>query len=229
MALHALEHCAPIRIHVMQVKDGNTVHSAHALLRPTPSRAYRMAMPVHAPDLDWTVDRALALPSDGNRYEVLDGELFVTPAPSWDHQTILTKLYDHLAIHIRDNQIGWLRWSPADIVFSPRRLVQPDLFVVPWRDGGPPRTWSDVTTLLLVVEVLSPSTARADRHRKRVIYQQQGVPEYWIVDGDARLVERWRPTDERPEILTAAFDWQPRAGLAPIRIDVPQLFEASAS
>jgi len=184
-----------------------------------------MAMPVHVPDLDWTVDRALALPSDGNRYEVLDGELFVTPTPSWNHQTILASLYDHLIGYVRGNQLGWLRWSPADIVFSPRRLLQPDLFVVPWRDGGPPREWSDVSTLLLAIEVLSPSTARADRHRKRVIYQDQGVSEYWIVDGDARLVERWRPSDARPEICVDTLEWQPRTALAPLRIDVSRLFD----
>lgn len=183
-----------------------------------------MAMPVHVPNLDWTVDRALALPSDGNRYEVLDGELFVTPAPSVPHQLILSRLFTQMHAYIETNRLGYLLWSPADIAFSPRRLVQPDLFVVPWRESGLPRDWSDITSLQLAVEVLSPSTARADRHRKRVIYQEEGVGEYWIVDGDARLVERWRPSDERPEILTAAFDWQPRAGLASLRIDVPQLF-----
>lgn len=88
-------------------------------------------MDMPARQTNWTVERALALPADGNRYEVLDGELFVTP-------------------------------SPADLVFSPRRLVQPDLFVVPSRADGEPRAWSDVTERLLAVEVLSPSTARAD-------------------------------------------------------------------
>ena len=63
--------------------------------------------------------------------------------------------------------------------------MQPDVFVVPWREEGQPRSWQDVTPLLLAVEVLSPSTARADRHRKRLIYQSQRVPEYWIVDADA--------------------------------------------
>jgi Uma2 family endonuclease len=187
-----------------------------------------MAMPVHVPDLDWTVERALALPDDGNRYEVLDGELFVTPAPSWGHQSVLATLNRRLDDFVEANGLGWTRWSPADIVFSPRRLLQPDLFVVPWRDGGPPRGWSDVTTLLLAVEVLSPSTARADRHRKRVIYQSEGITEYWIVDGDARLIERWRPGDERPEILHDSLAWQPAPGLAPLIIDLPALFDAAS-
>ena len=184
-----------------------------------------MAMPVHAPDLDWTADRALALPSDGNRYEVLDGELFVTPAPSVPHQLILSRLFTQLHAYIESNRLGYLLWSPADIAFSPRRLVQPDLFVVPWRESGLPRDWSDITSLLLAVEVLSPSTARADRHRKRVIYQEQGVSEYWIVDGDARLVERWRPSDARPEICTDTLEWQPRAALPPWHLHIPSLFD----
>jgi len=202
--------------------------SAHVPLRSPPSRAYRMAMPVHVPDPDWTVERALALPDDGNRHEVLDGELFVTPSPSWGHQAVLDALYARVREHVRAHRLGWTRWSPADIVLSPRRLLQPDLFVVPWRDGGPPRAWSEVTSLLLAVEVLSPSTARADRHRKRLIYQSEGVPEYWIVDSDARLVERWRPGDERPEILHDALVWLPAPGIAPLSIDLPALFDDAA-
>ncbi len=114
--------------------------------------------------------------------------------------------------------------SPADIVFSPRRLVQPDLFVVPARDEGEPRSWGEVETLLLAVEVLSPSTARADRHRKRLIYQSQGVGEYWIVDCDARLVERWRPEDSRAEIVAELLVWYPREDVRPLQIDLPTFF-----
>lgn len=187
-----------------------------------------MAMPVHVPDLDWTVERALALPEDGNRYEVLDGALFVTPAPSWGHQSVLDALHAKLRDYVRENHLGWTRWSPADIVFSPRRLLQPDLFVVPTREDGPPRAWSDVKSLLLVIEVLSPSTARSDRHHKRLIYQSEGVPEYWIIDGDARIVERWRPGDERPEIVHDSLIWRPRAELAPLEIDLSVLFDDAA-
>jgi Uma2 family endonuclease len=163
-----------------------------------------MAMPVRDFDLDWTVERALALPDDGNRYEVLDGELFVTPAPSGGHQSVLAKLFKRLDAYVEGQRLGWTRWSPADIVLSPRRLLQPDLFVVPWRDGGPPR---------------------ADRHRKRQIYQNEGVSEYWIIDGDARLIERWRPADERPEILYDELLWHPRPDVAPFRIEIAALFD----
>ena len=146
-----------------------------------------MAMP--ALQNDWTVERVLALPDDGTRYEVLDGELFVTPAPTWDHQSAVRRLVRRVEDYVSAHELGWAQISPADIVFSLRRLVQPDLFVVPWRAEGRPRGWSEVKSLLLAVEVLSPSTARADRHRKRLIYQDEQVPEYWIIDVEALRID----------------------------------------
>jgi Uma2 family endonuclease len=182
-----------------------------------------MGMP--APQLEWTAEMAMALPEDGNRYEVLDGELFVTPAPSWRHQTALEVLFIGLREYVRAHRLGWTRWSPADIRFSPRRLVQPDTFVVPWRVEGAPRSWADIKSLLLAIEAISPTTARADRHRKRLIYQGEGVPEYWIIDAEARLVERWRPDDVRPEILLDELVWQPRAVVEPFRMDLAAYFD----
>ena len=90
--------------------------------------------------------------------------------------------------------------------------------------GRRPKTWRDISSLLLAVEVLSPTTARADRLRKRRIYQDEGVPEYWIVDLDARMIERWRPRDERPEILIDQLSWQPRTNAAPLAIGLEELF-----
>ncbi len=188
-----------------------------------------MAMPARVQDQEWTAERALALPDDGNRYEVLDGELFVTPSPSWGHQSVLGMLFGQLSAYVDEHRLGWTRFSPADIVFSRRRLVQPDLFVVPWRENGPPSSWADVKSLLLAVEVLSPSTARADRHRKRVIYQSEGVPEYWIFDGDARIVERWRHGDDRPEIISSDLIWQPLGAQSPFQLPVEAFFDKAAA
>ena len=182
-----------------------------------------MAMPAQH-SLDWTAAAAMALPADGNRYEVLDGELFVTPAPSWQHQSAVSELESVLRPYVKAPGLGWLRHSPADIVFAKTVLLQPDLFVVPAREGPPPCNWSDVTSLLLAVEVLSPATARADRHHQRLLYQAHGVPEYWIVDVDAQCIERWCPGDERPEILAEVLEWQPRAELPALVVDLPLLF-----
>lgn len=184
-----------------------------------------MGMPA-SPQVDWTAAQAIALPWDGNRYEVLDGELFVTPAPTWRHQAAIEELFPLLKAYVAERGVGWAKLSPADIVFTERRLVQPDIFVVPRRESGAPSGWSDVKSLLLAIEVLSPSTARADRHRKRVIYQEQGVPEYWIVDPAARLVERWRPADSRPELIVGTLEWQPDPDVPALRVDLPAYFSA---
>lgn len=187
-----------------------------------------MAMPLSAPvplgPKEWTAEMARALPDDGKRYEVLDGELFVTSAPAADHQEALTVLYERLAAYVREHRIGHVFLSPADIEFSPRRLVQPDLFVAPLVSGKRPRTWRDIHGLVLAVEALSPSTARADRKVKSRIYMEEDVAEYWIVDLDARVFERWRKGESRPEILTDTLAWQPRADVPPLTIDLVAYF-----
>lgn len=174
----------------------------------------------------WTPDRVRALPQDGNRYEVIDGELLVTPAPRLVHQRALRELLRLLDEYVVANDLGELLWSPADISLDPESLVQPDLFVVPRRGEAAYRNWTDVTALLLAVEVLSPGTARADRTVKRRYYQRSGVGEYWIADLDARLVERWRPSDDRPEVVADELAWQPDQSCLSLVIDLPRLFQA---
>jgi Uma2 family endonuclease len=169
------------------------------------------ALPTH-----WTVELRNALPDDGKRYEVIDGELFVTPAPSWTHQAALLALVQRVDPYVRAHALGHLLFAPADVELADDSVVEPDLFVVPSVAGRRPKDWVDVGRMLLVVEILSPSTARLDHVRKRVLYQRHYFPEYWVVDVDSRLFSRWRPGDERPEILTDRIEWQPEgAGGAP--------------
>jgi Uma2 family endonuclease len=181
-----------------------------------------MGMP--QPIADWTVERVLALPDDGNRYEVVDGELLVSPAPSLLHQRGIRAFHRRIDPFVEAHRLGCTLLSPADIEFDDRTLVQPDLFVAPLVEGRRPRQWTEVRTLLLAVEVISPSTARADRQVKRRRYQRHGVPEYWIVDLDARLVELWRPVDDRPEVLTDQVRWTPSLEFPPLQIDLIALF-----
>ena len=100
--------------------------------------------------------------------------------------------------------------------------VQPDLFVVPAAEVT--GDWRDCQTLLLAIEVVSPSSARGDRFKKRRLYQRRGVETYWVVDPDAQLIEVWHPADERPEIVSDVARWQVQAGVAGLRIEVPPLF-----
>jgi Uma2 family endonuclease len=114
--------------------------------------------------------------------------------------------------------------SPADVSFSPKRAVQPDLFVVPLLRGKRPRTAVEVKRLLLAVEVSSPSTARADRIVKRAMLRDEGVAEFWIVDLDARAFERSTPADSRVEVLDQRVEWRPEGASAPLTIDIPRYF-----
>ena len=116
-----------------------------------------MAMP--AQPTEWTVEMVRALPDDGNRYEVIDGELFVTPAPSVFHQRAVVELLYLVGPYVKAHGIGEALIAPADVVvYGPRKFVQPDLFVVPLVDGTLMRAWTDVGRLILAVEVISPST-----------------------------------------------------------------------
>jgi len=166
-----------------------------------------MAMPQVAQDRRYTVEEVLAFPDDGNRYELAHGELLVSPAPRSRHQAVLGELYFRLAEYLKPQRhVARVLFSPADISWARDVLVQPDLFVFP--SGEWSESWTTIRTLLLAVEVLSPSTARHDRVTKRKLYQEYGVATYWIVDPDARVVEVWHPSDERPEIVTEELRWR---------------------
>lgn len=171
----------------------------------------------------YTVDEVLAFPADGNRYELVDGELLVTPAPGMPHQMVVGALYTALDRYLRNNPQALVLLSPADVSWDREKLVQPDLFVIPATEVS--RTWKSVRTLLLAVEVVSPSSARGDRLVKRRLYQQQGVATYWIVDPDARLVEVWHPGDERPEIVTDVLRWRLTPDAGELAVPLREVFE----
>ncbi|HET7584257.1 MAG TPA: Uma2 family endonuclease [Gemmatimonadaceae bacterium] len=160
------------------------------------------------------------------RYELVDGELLVTPSPRMAHHRALEWLADRLKPYVLREQLGELARSPADLELEPGTIVQPDLFLIPREVATHAREWSDVTHLSLVIEVLSPGSARQDRGPKRELYQRAGVDEYWIVDLDSRLVERWTPSDERPEIVRERLTWHSAGAAAPLFLDLRELFDA---
>lgn len=172
----------------------------------------------------WTADEVRALPEEpGTRYECVDGELIVGPGPRYPHQRATRDLI--LALHpfVASNGIGDLLFGPGEVELDPYTLVQPDLFVLPLVDGRVPNGPEESADPLLVVEVLSPSTARYDRGIKRDRYQRAGA-EYWIVDVDARLVERWLPDAPRPEVIRDELRWQPSGAAAPLVVALAPLF-----
>jgi Uma2 family endonuclease len=171
----------------------------------------------------WTAEMVRALPEDGNRYEVVYGELLVTPAPRPWHEVIQTRLILALGRYLEREPVGVVLGSRADISWTPDTLVQPDIFVVPL---GEARTldWTQYRSLTLVAEVLSPSSLRADRFIKRRRYQEAGVPLYWIVDGDARQVEVWTPDARFPTLERERLVWEPAGARQPLVLELEELF-----
>ena len=195
---------------------------SHALLPLSPRPPNTMSM--SHPSTDWTVEMVHALPEDGLRYEVIDGELFVTPAPTWTHQDAVLELVRTLDPYLLATGCGALRFAPAAIRFGSRTEVQPDLFVVPLIREHRPRTWEEAGRLLLAVEVLSPSSVRADREVKRQLYLRERVPEYWVVNADKRIISRWRSGSALADDLHDSLEWQPDPAHAPRAIDLRAFF-----
>ncbi len=136
-----------------------------------------------------TADMVRALPDDGNTYEVVHGELLVTPAPSPWHEIVGGRLFVALSAYLGRHAIGFAFGSRSDLSLGLRDvLVSPDLFVVPLEEARR-LDWLTLRTVLLAVEVLSPASARADRFTKRRLYQERGVPLYWQIDPEARTAE----------------------------------------
>lgn len=184
--------------------------------------AHIMGMPASKPVI--TIDEFLALPEDGVRQELLAGSHIVMPAPRPDHQRVVFAIARLLEDAISGREDVEVFGATGDIVLGPDTVVEPDVFLLRSGPGHRFASWRDAPVPLLAVEVLSPSTAARDRGIKRRLYLEAGVEEYWIVDVDARVVERWRAGDERPEIVDNELAWKLSLGVSGT-IDLPALFE----
>lgn len=158
------------------------------------------------------------------RHETVHGELLVTPAPRPWHQEVVARLLVALRSYVASEPgvDGHAFGAPADIAWDADTLVQPDVFVVS-RSLARLGVWPPLPALLLAAEVLSPGSARADRFTKRRLYQEAGVPVYWVVDADAGRAERWTPADRFPVVETAALEWHPSGAGAPFALSLAEL------
>lgn len=183
-----------------------------------------MGMP--AANANWTVDMLDALPDDGRRHEIIDGALFVTPAPSDVHQLVVGAFHLRIAPYLLTAPIARALTSPADVRRGDRRRnrVQPDLFAVRLIDGRRPPYPYLLSDLILALEVESPGNPMFDHHRKRELYLAGGVPEYWIASAEARIVTRWRSLDDPGEVFSSQMQWHPAGMPAPLVIDLHTLF-----
>ncbi|MGD2071133.1 MAG: Uma2 family endonuclease [Gemmatimonadota bacterium] len=176
----------------------------------------------------WTYAEFARLPESGStRYEIIDDELVVTPAPALRHQRIATDLVTALNGFVRSHDLGQVYAGPVDVIFAEGDYLEPDIVFVRKEHAhllsdrgveGPPD---------LVVEVTSPSTATRDRGIKLDRYRLYGVPEYWIVDLDARTVEVW-PLAHAPDEPTVlgpgdTLRWTPDEGGPALELTVGEV------
>lgn len=179
----------------------------------------------------WTTEQVADLQQESRhwpRYELIDGELIVTPSPDVEHQVAVMELVLILHGYVDQHRLGTILTSPADIRLLSESILQPDIFVVPPATG--PRgdrkpQWSDVKALVLAVEIISPSSVRTDRVQKRDLYMRGGVPDYWVVDLDGKVVEQWSPRRSTPVISVETLEWQPSGASEPLTVDLVPLFQ----
>jgi Uma2 family endonuclease len=183
-------------------------------------------MASHPSPIRWTYEEFARLPrSYRNRYEVIAGELYVTPAPGGLHQRIVTELTVALEIHNREHGLGRVIVGPIDVLFGEGDYLEPDLVFVRRERLGILRERGIEGAPDLVVEVASPSTAKRDRTLKRDRYIHFGVPEYWIVDAGAGevLVHRLGADPDRPEVCRDVLRWRPWPSAPALQLSVPEL------
>ena len=203
---------------------------AGASLPPFRRASQIMGMPAQV-RRHWTPDDVRGLMDESRpapRYELIGGELCVTPAPGAPHQMAVFELQRGLDAYCHRERIGVVLAAPADISLTDDSVAQPDVFVVPdsaLPSDDSPISWNRIRALLLVIEVISPSSARTDRVEKRELYLSNGVAEYWVVDLDGQVIEQWTPDRARPTLCRESLVWMPAGAVTPLTIDVAQFFK----
>ncbi|HLR76985.1 MAG TPA: Uma2 family endonuclease [Balneolaceae bacterium] len=138
-----------------------------------------------------TYDDYLTLPDDGNRYEIIGGELYMSPSPSTIHQRISLKLSTHLNEYIGKKNLGEIFVAPLDVVLSMTDVVQPDLLFITNERSQIISKKNIIAAPDLIIEILSESTEAIDRNRKKKLYEKHKVKEYWIVAPDEKQLEQY--------------------------------------
>jgi Uma2 family endonuclease len=181
-----------------------------------------MAMPALVPR--YTAREIRDFPDDRVRYEVIRGELFVTPAPGLRHQHAVLELAVLLRDYVERHALGTVVVAPFEVELTEDSAVQPDVLVILADRARLLTTKRMMGAPSLAVEVISYTSKRTDRLQKRRLYQEEGVLDYWVVDPKERRVERWGPGDETPEILTERLVWRATPEVTALEIDLVALF-----
>lgn len=172
----------------------------------------------------WTLEELHSLPDDGNKYELIRGELFVTPAPTDPHETAGARLTRLLVPYVDREELGYV-YHPRAVVRFEDSEVEPDLMVRQPHPNPDDPDWATAPTPSLVVEIASRSTRKRDREQKRALYMDAGVPEYWIVDGDSRTIRVVRPSIA-DHVATEVLSWHPHGASEALQFNLVDVFGA---
>jgi Uma2 family endonuclease len=126
---------------------------------------------------------------DDTRYELIEGELYMVPAPNFQHQTISRDLGVALWTFVKENNLGIILYAPFDVVLSETEVVQPDIIFVSKERMGLVTEKNLGGAPDLAIEILSSSTKERDKLVKKRLYMEHGVKEFWIVDPEKRTIE----------------------------------------
>ena len=168
----------------------------------------------------WTLDEVHSLPDDGNKYELIHGELFVTPPPTDYHETIGARLTRLLDPFVAANGLG-LVYHPRAVMRFEGSEVEPDLMVRK-AHPRPEKDWNKAPKPILIVEILSDYTRRRDQVQKKSLYLDAHV-EYWIVDPESRTITVVRP-GEADRTERNAMSWTPRGISATLILGFSDIF-----
>lgn len=179
-----------------------------------------MGMPMLLPT--YTVDQVRAFPADGNRYELVEGILLVTPQAALDHQIVAARLMTELSNYVRPEGLAEVV-GPGEIEIAPSLHLEPDVLVIP--SVFPPGSkWTEISGWWLAAEVLSPSSRYYDRDYKLEAYLRVGVREMWLVDLDRKCIEVSALDGRRLVPHLDMLSWHPPAMPAPLELDLAELF-----
>ena len=175
----------------------------------------------------WTYDEYARLPDDGNRYEVIDGEVLVTPAPSTEHQYILLRVLTAIGEYVKEQRFGVVL-PDVDVLFATGQFLRPDLVVVPRSARAGVTSRGIEIAPALMIEIMSPSSRSIDRVKKPRRYADFGVPEYWVVDPEERCVWVWRfaAGATEPERVAGRITWQPPGSTPAFELATDGLFQS---
>ena len=155
-------------------------------------------------DIKFTYQEYRTLPETGPRYQLIEGDLLMSPSPNFFHQTLVANLFESLFAFVKRKRLGLARVAPLDVILTEEDVVQPDIVYISAARKGIIAPEGLRGAPDLCVEVLSPASRDLDRQAKRVLYARHGVTELWLVDPDARTVELFR-LQEQPHAPTRIF------------------------